>query len=277
MFEAGDPDVIGVGGDQMQVVIANQEESEEMLKGVEQQALTQAERRLVVWLILISCIDLVYSGSIIVIALQHAYLDNGVSLYCLAAQAFAHFISSLLLVVRFIIEYRLPQDAPGIGVDKDSLRKARRAQLVREQGMSVCMGIVMLISSIALLFKAFRKMRFWDKWYHDHHDMDEDIRDTTIFLAWYGFVAYVIQAFVRWFCARKLRRSVLWQGFVASCVSLAFLFILGIAAVEESEWMWKAEPIAAMVLSIVTLAEGVRIIYNHFDDVDERLGKDPRA
>merc|ERR1711862_465891 len=117
-------------------------------------------------------------------------------------------------------------DAPGIGLDKDLLRKTRRAQLVREQGMSVCMGIVMLISSIALLFKAFRKIRFWDRWYLDHHAMDEDVEETTMFLAWYGVVVYSLQAIVRWLCARKLQRSVIWHSLVASCVSLIFLFVL---------------------------------------------------
>jgi hypothetical protein len=277
MFEDGNQNVIGVEGDQMQVVIANQEETEDMLKGVEQQALTPHERRMALWLILISGLDVVISGSIITIAVHHAYLDNGVSLYCLAIQAFAHLLSSVLLIVRFVVEYRLPQDAPGIGIDRDLLRNSRRTQLVREQGMSVSMGCIMLISSIALLFKAFRKIRFWNKWYLDHHAMDQDVEDTTVFLAWYGVIVYLIQALARWFCARKLRRSVLWHALVASCVSLLFLFVLALAATEEKEWSWKAEPIAAMMLSCVTLAEGVRIIYNHFDDVDERLGKDPRA
>lgn len=276
MFEDSDQNVIGVGGE-MNVVIADSEESDDMLKGIDQQALTTAERRLALWVVLFSALDLFISGSIIGIAVPHAYLDNGVSLYCLAIQAFAHLCSSVLLVVRFMVEYRLPQDAPGIGLDKDLLRKTRRAQLVREQGMSVCMGIVMLISSVALLFKAFRKIRFWDKWFLDHHAMDQDVENTTVFLAWYGSFAYLVQAFVRWYFARSLKRSVLWQAFVASLVSLIFLLVLAVAATEEKEWSWKAEPVAAMVLSMVTIAEGVRIIYNHFDDVDERLEKDPRA
>jgi len=43
------------------------------------------------------------------------------------------------------------------------------------------------------------------------------------------------------------------------------------------EWSWKAEPIAAILLSFVTLAEGIRIIYFHFDDVDMRLQTDNKA
>merc|ERR1719199_393894 len=139
------------------------------------------------------------------------------------------------------------------------------------------MGIVLLLSSVAMLFKAFRKIRFWNVWYLDHTDMDKDVQETTVFLAWYGFIVYAGQALVRFIAGRKLRRDVIWHAFVASCVSLFFLLILAVAATEEKEWSWKAEPIAAMLLSFVTLAEGIRIIYNHFDDVDDRLDNNPRA
>jgi len=76
---------------------------------------------------------------------------------------------------------------------------------------------------------------------------------------------------------RKLRRSILWHGFVASVVSLVYLFILGFAASYEREWSWKAEPICAIALSFVTLFEGIRIIILHLDDMDTRLKFDPRA
>merc|ERR1719359_641581 len=101
--------------------------------------------------------------------------------------------------------------------------RKRREFLVREQQMSVIMGIVMLLSSVALLFKAFRKIRFWDRWYMDHVGLDKDVQETTIFLAWYGFVVYSGQAFVRIIAVRKLHRDVIWHAFVASCISLLFL------------------------------------------------------
>merc|ERR1711924_300819 len=106
---------------------------------------------------------------------------------------------------------------------------------------------------------------------------DEDVQETTVFLAWYGAVVYVGQALVRFVVARVLRRHVIWHAFATSCVSMLFLLVLAVAAMEEKEWSWKAEPIAAIVLAFVTLAEGIRIIYNHFDDVDDTLDYDPRA
>jgi len=81
----------------------------------------------------------------------------------------------------------------------------------------------------------------------------------------------------RFFAARKLDRRIIWHAFVASVVSLIFLFVLGFAASYEKEWSWKAEPIAAIGLSFVTLIEGVRIIILHLDDMDIRLKFDPRA
>jgi len=277
MSEARPGDVIGAGGHQHLETFGHELPQQEEWCGVQQEGLSPSQRRWALWLSVMSLFDLAISGTMIFVALSHAYRDNGVSLYCLAIQAFSHLVSSLLLALRFCSEYRLPQDAPGIGVERGLLRAKRRDFLVREQGMSVIMGIVMLISSVALLFKAFRKMRFWDKWYLDHHDEDEDVEEATVFLAWYGFIVYSGQAFVRFVAGRKLQRDVIWHAFAASCVSLVFLLVLAIAATEEREWSWKAEPIAAMTLSFVTLAEGVRIIYNHFDDVDNRLDNDPRA
>lgn len=278
MTEAGDGHVIGAGAtQQMESYGRDGQDHDRSQDGVPQEGLTNHERRWALWLAVMSSFDLAISGTMIVVACMHAFQDNGVSLYCLAIQAFSHALSSLLLAIRFFSEWKLPQDAPGIGLEKGLLRQKRREHLVREQTMSVIMGIVLLISSVGLLFKAFRKIRYWDKWYVDHAKMDEDVQDTTVFLAWYGAVVYVGQALVRFLVARVLRRHVIWHAFAASCVSMLFLLVLAVAAMEEKEWSWKAEPIAAIVLAFVTLAEGIRIIYNHFDDVDDTLDYDPRA
>jgi hypothetical protein len=246
---------------------------------VKQEALTSHERRWALWLAVMSTFDIAISGTMIAVAVAHAVRDNGVSLYCLSIQAFSHMLSSILLAARYFGEYCLPQtqDAPGIGVENSLLRVKRRTTLVREQTMSVLCGIVMLISSVAMLFKAFRKLRYWDIWHEDHLLMDEDIRETTVFLTWYGVVVYGGQVLVRYIAGKKLRHAVIWNACVASTMSLLFLLILAIAATEEKEWSWKAEPIAAMALSACCLAEGIRIVYNHLDDVEERLDRDARA
>jgi divalent metal cation (Fe/Co/Zn/Cd) transporter len=139
------------------------------------------------------------------------------------------------------------------------------------------MGIVMLISSVSLLFKAFRKLRFWDKWHEDHRDMDQEAATVTDWLAWWGFGIYSVQAIIRCLAGRQLRQSLVWHCFIASVVSLVYLLVLGIAALEEKEWSWKAEPIAAIALAFVTLVEGIRIVYFYFDDMDTRLQYEKRA
>merc|ERR1712007_10919 len=135
----------------------------------------------------------------------------------------------------------------------------------------------MLVSCAALLFKAARKLKFWNVWYKDHQNMDADAAWADEFLAWYGFSMYLLQACGRLVAAIKLKRMILWHGFWASVVSLLFLFVLGIAASYQKEWSWKAEPIAAMVLSIVTLIEAIRIVIMHLDDMNTRMRDDPRA
>lgn len=242
---------------------------------VEQQALDDSQRQWGILTCVASGLDIIASTTILVVAFKYAYKDNGVSLYCMGFQALSHEMSSILLLTRLVSEmlfYRTPQ-----GADACLLRRHRRGSLLREQGWSVFMGIVMLISSASLLFKAFRKLRFWDKWYLDHQNMDQEAQIATDWLAWWGFGIYSVQAVFRFFAGRKLRQTLVWHCFVASVVSLLYLLVLGIAALEEKEWSWKAEPIAAIVLAFVTLVEGIRIIYYHFDDMDTRLDHDPLA
>merc|ERR1712238_13934 len=97
--------------------------------------------------------------------------------------------------------------------------------------------------------------------------MDAEAAWVIEFLAWYGFSWYVVQAGVRLWAARKLRRSIVWHAFSASVVSLLFLLVMGIAASYQKEWSWKAEPIAAIVLAFVTLFEAIRIVIMHLDDM----------
>jgi len=246
---------------------------QEEWESVDQEVLTQNQRKWGIFISLASAADVVISGIIIIVSFSFAYRANGVSLYSMGIQAISHFISSLLLALRFKGELSLTESGGMQGL----LRKQRRTFLVREQILSESMGIVMLISATALLFKALRKIKFWDQWYLDHQDMDKEAEWATEFLAWYGFAVYTLQAIFRFLGARKLQRSILWHGFVASVVSLVFLFVLGFAASYEKEWSWKAEPIAAIALSLVTLVEGIRIIILHLDDMDDRLRFDPKA
>jgi len=245
------------------------------LNSVEQHFPTQEERKWSLYVALVSILDVFVSGIILIIALCFAYRAAGVSLWCLSFQALSHLISSVLLALRFTGEWKLP--LPGDEGADGLLRQRRRRFLHREQVLSTSMGLVMLVSCAALLFKAARKLRFWDKWYKDHQNMDQDAAWATEFLAWYGFAMYIIQAGFRLAAAKKLRRMILWHGFSSSVVSLLFLFVMGLAASYEKEWSWKAEPIAAIILSAVTLIEAIRIIIMHLDDMNVRMRHDPKA
>jgi len=242
---------------------------------VEQEHLTLEERQWSLYIALFSGVDVLMSFGICVASCSYAYKDAGVSLWCMAIQTSSHWLSSLMLMLRFWGEHALPHSD-----DENSmrlLRGSRRRFLVREQIASIVMGLVLLISSAGLLFKAFRKIKFWTKWYEDHGRMDAEAQWALEFLAWYGFSVYFLQAVFRLVAARKLRRQILWHCFVASVISLLFLFVLGFAASYQREWSWKAEPIAAIVLAFVTLAEGTRIVIMHLDDMDTRLRYDSRA
>jgi len=241
---------------------------------VDQDVPTPEERKWSRFVVCVSAVDILISFIMAVVAFRYAYRANGVSLYCLGMQALSHFLSSILLTVRFAGELSFTESVLS---SQSLLRRSKRKHLVREQILSETMGCVMLISAAALLFKAFRKIQFWDKWYLDHRDMDSEAEWATEFLAWYGFSVYLLQAIFRFAAGRKLDRRIIWHAFVASVVSLIFLFVLGFAASYEKEWSWKAEPIAAIALSFVTLVEGVRIIILHLDDMDIRLKFDPRA
>merc|ERR1712224_426326 len=131
--EVSHGDVIGAGAGQQGDALEQGDDDEES----RQEGLTNYERRWALWLAVMSCFDVVISTSMIVIAALHAVRDNGVSLYCLCIQSFSHALSSLLLAIRFFSEWRLPQDAPGIGIERGLLKQKRREYLVREQTVSV--------------------------------------------------------------------------------------------------------------------------------------------
>jgi hypothetical protein len=257
--------------------VEDEDDAAEDEHAVQQEPFAQGDEKWIVGLTLASGIDVVISGAVMSVAFRNAYEDSGVSLYCLGIQALSHLLSSTCLALRFAGEYFLLQRSTDGGITNGLLRKSRRRFLVREQIFGETMGIVMLISSVALLFKAFRKMKFWNVWYKDHEEMDARVQYITEVLAWYGFSIYILQAIVRLASARKLKRQLIWHGFCASVVSLVFLFFLGLAASYEKEWSWRAEPIAAIALAFVTCFEGVRIVIMHLDDMDDRLRFDPRA
>eukprot|EP00929_Paragymnodinium_shiwhaense_P051632 TRINITY_DN25952_c0_g1_i1.p1 TRINITY_DN25952_c0_g1~~TRINITY_DN25952_c0_g1_i1.p1 ORF type:complete len:326 (-),score=84.83 TRINITY_DN25952_c0_g1_i1:323-1300(-) len=241
-----------------------------------QERMNEQQMRYGLLLTIASVFDVFISGFMVCVAFAHGYLDNGVSLYCIGIQAFSHALSSLLLALRFGDEYRQPEDAPA-GPQGGLLRARRRTYLVREKLVSFAMGFVLLIGSVAMLTKAVRKLLYWDKWFMDHHNVDRDAEFATTFLAWYGVVVYAAQAVLRSVTATVLKRKAVADAFSASLVSLAFVFVIGVAAVVEHEYTWKAEPVAAIVLAWAAIAEGGRLIYKHRGDIDIRLDLDSWA
>lgn len=246
----------------------------------DQEALTEHEQSWAIALVAASSLDLLVSGTLAGVAFNYAWRDEGVSLYCLALQVVSHFLSSLALVARFTGDL-LPDREPspeGYEVSDVLLLKTRRRRdLVREQVIGIAMGCLLLMSSVALLLKALRKLKFWDVWYLDHQKMDAEIEHITDMLAWWGFGMYALQCALRFVAARKLRRSTAWQSFVVTLISMLFLLVLGFAASYQREWSWKAEPIAAIVLVILIVVEGSRTICIHFKDVDAVMSHETRA
>jgi len=241
-----------------------------------QERIKESHRRHCLVLSIVSTFDIAISGLMACVAFAHAYLDSGVSLYCLGMQSLSHGLSSCCLALRFFDELRLPKEAPA-GPEEGLLHRRRRAYLVRERCISITMGIVMYCSSAAFLFKAIRKALFWDVWYQDHKNMDRDAAFATVFLSWYGVCVYSLQAVVRGVVGAALKRAVVRDSVAASAVSLVFLLVLGIASTFEREWSWKAEPFAAMVLAVCSIGEGTRLLCTHKGDVDRRLELDPYA
>lgn len=252
------------------------EERRALRRRLKQERMNEKQRRFGLILCLTSFTDVLLSSIVVFVAFAHGYLDNGVSLYCLGLQAMSHLLSSLLLGSRFWGEYHAPEDAPA-GPENGLLREKRRVYLSREKSISLLMGFVMLVSTIALLTKAIRKMMYWDQWYEDHMKMDQDAMFATIFLTWYGVAIYSSQAVVRGFVATIMNRSVVWVGLTCSLVTLLYLLVIGIAARAQDEWSWKAEPIAAAVLACVNVGEGIRLVSAHRHNIDAKLDIDPWA
>lgn len=244
---------------------------------LEQEVLSTEERRWALVILLSSSFDLLASACLCGVAFHYAYRDEGVSLYCLGVQAVSHLVSSLVLTMRFMGEFLPAREDDGAVSDACLLVEQRRRDLLREQAAALFMGISMMVSSAGLLFKAFRKIKYWDTWYLDHTEQDQEIAQIADLMAWWGFGGYTFQALLRLLAARRLRRSIAWHGFGVSAVSLVFFFVLGLAASYQREWSWKAEPVAAIALVVVMLCEGIRTIVVHLGDVELTLGLDPRA
>lgn len=176
-------------------------------------------------------LDLFFSAAFCGVAFKYAFFDNGASLYCTGCQMLSHWFSSLLLILRAAAEL-----CPRRQNEREvSLLQKRRVQLQTEQGISIVMGLTMLIGAASLAFKAFLKMRFWNAWYLDHHAMDEEIATTSRWLAWTGFCIYFLQAVLRAKAARVIRIALYSHACVASAVSCVFLLSLGVAASFEGE------------------------------------------
>jgi len=255
-------------------------ERDEAEEPLEQEALSPKERRLAVVLVLVSACDLLGSGTFAVVAFKYAYRDDGVSLYCLGIQALSHMFSSLVLVTRLmgdLLPARGDDGTANAVSDGFLLRVQRRRDLRREQAIAVTMALTMLLSCVGLLFKAFRKLQMWDRWYMDHVKQDSEIEQVTDIMAWWGFAVFLIQAVLRMWAGCTLRRTIIWHTFVISLVNLVFFFVLGLAASYEREWSWKAEPVCAMCLVVVMLCEGIRMVIMHLGDVDTILQMESRA
>ncbi|CAD7933147.1 unnamed protein product [Amoebophrya sp. A25] len=246
--------------------------------------LNQRERLWCSRLVVSSFLDIFVSFGVALTALSAAYKDVGVSLYCIGIQALAHCISSICCFLRFFREskwgkYGAKDGRQGSEQDEEDavLLTERRRDLVREQILSIGIACAMLLSSVALMFKAARKYRFWDRWYEDHQTQDESIRSMCEVLAWKSGALYFLHAGVRYLAradtpGHKFTNHIFW----VSLVSSLYCIVLGISASYQKEWSWKAEPIAATIMSLGCVIEGIRICYVYVDDIDFLLTRHNR-
>lgn len=241
------------------------------------EALTAAEMRWALILVLFSSLDLLVSGVLAGFAFRYAYRDNGTSLYCIGIQSISHFGSSLVLVLRFMPEMLPAREDDGAVSDGCLLRERRRSDLVREQACAIFMGLAMMISCVGLLYKAIQKFKLWDVWSSDHSLEDNSVAFVTDMMAWWGFGIFSVQALARWLLVQRLRCSLVRHSLAVSIVNLLFFLVLGFAASYEREWSWKAEPIAAVVLVLVMMVESIRMVIINMGDVDLRLRVNPRV
>merc|ERR1719205_376592 len=101
--------------------------------------------------------------------------------------------------------------------------------------------------------------------------MDKDVRFATKFLAFYGVFLYMGLAAIRYFIWTRMERDLIWQCFFCSLISVLFLILLGMAGGYEEEFTWKAEPLAAIVMSIVVALHAVYVMALHRESADRRV------
>lgn len=259
------------------------------------QVMTQRERIWVTRLVIMSIIDLGVSAMVASLAFSTAYWDSGLSLYCIGMQAVAHLISSVITILRYWKESRWgrygskdgrPDNENQNDDEEASLLTERKRDFTREQKLSIAIGVILLLTSAVLMFKAARKFKFWEQWHKDSQatraTSDQVIMKVCEVLAWKSGGMYALQAAIRYFArldtdghlegGNKFTNHIFWVSF-SSCL---FCFVLGLSASYQKEWSWKAEPIAASILSIGSCIEGMRILYVYFDDPDEILTRHTR-
>merc|ERR1712118_594624 len=103
---------------------------------------------------------------------------------------------------------------------------------------------------------------YWERW-QDLTAEYQELADITLALSCSCLVLYTLQAACRLLAARKLHSQTFWNGCVISTVCLIFAVVLAIASAYEHQFIWKAEPVAAILLSIVLFVEGVRALSWH--------------
>eukprot|EP00392_Amoebophrya_sp_AT5.2_P003997 g4002.t1 len=112
----------------------------------------------------------------------------------------------------------------------------------------------------------------------DHAAADEAITVVCEVLAWKSGACYFLHAGLRYLARQdspgwKFVNHIFW----VSAVSAIFCVVLAISASYQKEWSWKAEPIAATILAIGCILEGMRICYVYCDDIDDLLTRHSKA
>lgn len=229
------------------------------------------ERKAAILLLLASGSDLGVGCLVVIAAVRFAFKDGSASLGCLGVQALSHMVSSLLLVLRMFGELlpdRDPEERSRSVIPDEDLRWERdRQDVSRERKMGVVLGAAMMASAAALLASAIRKFLEWDQadpWQAEEQQrrINRELHQVSGIIAFFGLGWYAFQTAARLFGSWRLRRTraIVRHCCAVSCVCFASLMALGLTAIYEREWSWRAEPIVACILALATLAEGARTV-----------------
>lgn len=151
-----------------------------------------------------SCVDLVVSGILVCVSFIHGYSNNSVLLCCLGLQASSHWVFSLLLLSRLLLEYWFRED-------RALLQRHRYWHVQLEINAHKLVGAVMLLVSGICFSLAMGE---------NEDSFDRDVVWISKFLPIYGVSVYFLHTGFRVITLQHLDQTIIRNCFVVSFITL---------------------------------------------------------